>query len=134
MARPATTILVVEDDSHLRGFYGTALRVAGYDVITARDGAHALHQIEIAPPAAVVLDLGLPQVSGHDVAQELRVREELRAIPIVVVTGSNRVNEGDFNCVLRKPVTADALTTAVDKCLASNVRKSARPAARNASQ
>jgi DNA-binding response OmpR family regulator len=124
-ARPSATILVVEDDPHLRAFYRSALLLAGYRVLTARDGADALHQIEIAPPAAVVLDIGLPHVSGHDVAQELRQREDLPRIPILVVTGGD-VNEDDFDCVLRKPVTADALMTAVEKCLAAAKLKKRR--------
>jgi CheY-like chemotaxis protein len=122
-ARGPATILVVEDDSQLRALFRTALTVAGYRVLTASDGIDALHQIEIAAPAAVVLDLGLPRVSGHDVAGELRGQHGLRDIPIVVVTGESNVNDDDFDCVLRKPITAEALLTAVAKCLAAKARR-----------
>jgi DNA-binding response OmpR family regulator len=67
-----------------------------------------------------VLDLGLPRLSGEDVLRELRVRADTRNVPIVIVTGHDVVdlNEDELVCVLRKPITTDALVTAVRNCLA----------------
>ncbi len=90
--------------------------LGGYSVITANDGIEALRHIDGYQPSAVVLDLGLPLLSGRDVGRELH--ENLQGIPVVVVTGSDApVDEREFPCVLRKPVTAEALIEAVERCL-----------------
>ena len=114
------TVLVVEDDRALRTFYRSALMIAGYSVVTAEDGIEALQTFEGYQPAAVVLDLGLPRMSGHDVTAELLANEKLRHIPIVIVTGGDvsEVDQKKFACVLRKPVTAESLIAAIQNCLA----------------
>ena len=120
MAGPAKTILVVEDDPHLRSFYRTALTLEGYVVREAGDGLHALHQIDRHPPDLVVLDLDLPNISGVSVRQEIAAHAHTREIPVVVVTGSTRdLAALDVACVLRKPVTLDRLVQSVRSCLTS---------------
>jgi DNA-binding response OmpR family regulator len=121
MALPSRqgTILLVEDDAAIRGLYQTALRVAGFDVIAVDDGFTALRWIEQERPTAVVLDLGLPRVSGRDVQRELHAHAETHDIPIVVVTGEDTddMDDSDVACVLRKPASPDALVAAVRRCL-----------------
>ncbi len=118
MRRPQT-ILVVEDDSDLRRLYRTALTVAGYTVREASDGLDALRMIDAEPPALVILDLGLPLISGETVLQEIAARAHTRQIPIVIVTGSTDSVEFDVACVLRKPATHDEVVDAVRRCLIS---------------
>lgn len=90
----------------------------GFAVVTAEDGFDALKAVEVTPPDAIVLDLGLPRLNGRDVARELTANAGTHHIPIVVVTGeSAEMNEADFDCVLRKPVTPDQLITAIHNCL-----------------
>ena len=65
-----------------------------------------------------MLDLGLPRLSGRDVRRELAAHIITENIPIVVVTGDTRdLDPTEFTCVLRKPVTAEALIDAVANCL-----------------
>ena len=114
LSRPL--VLVVEDDPTLCGFYRNALQIAGYAVATAEDGISALRQIDRSAPGAVVLDLGLPRLSGLDVGRE--VTAHLPGVPIVVVTGTTEaVDSAHFACVLRKPITASALIETVETCL-----------------
>ena len=109
-------VLVVEDDPTLCTFYRSALQIAGYKVITADDGISALRQIDGFTPEALVLDLGLPRLSGLDVGRE--VAAHLPQLPIVVVTGSaEEIDASAFACVLRKPITAVALIEAVEDCV-----------------
>lgn len=111
-------ILVVEDDPELRNLYRAALRSAGYAVFAVDDGIDALEYVEQTMPAAIVLDLGLPRLDGRDVQRELAAQGHTERIPIVVVTGQTEgINEGDFACVLRKPVEPEALVGAVQNCL-----------------
>jgi DNA-binding response OmpR family regulator len=112
------TVLVVEDDPALRRSYKTALTIEGFAVVTAEDGFDALQFVDRDPPDAIVLDLGLPRLDGRDVARELTANAGTQHIPIIVVTGdSAALNEGDFDCVLRKPVNSDELIDAIRKCL-----------------
>ena len=119
MARSAT-VLIVEDDPALRRMYRTTLALAGFDVLEADDGLVALHLLDYRPPDVVVLDLMLPTMSGLVVQQEIAAHAHTRNIPIVVVTGSDlSLDHLDIPCVLRKPVTPEALIDAVKSCLAS---------------
>jgi CheY-like chemotaxis protein len=112
------TVLVVEDDSDLRRLFRLALSLGGYVVQQASDGLEALQLIETSPPDLVVLDLGLPSVSGLLVQQEIAAHAHTRHIPIVVVTGSTMDVPG-VPCVLRKPVLPGKLLEVVATCLAS---------------
>jgi DNA-binding response OmpR family regulator len=113
--------LIVEDDDELRRMFRLALAFEGFQVFEARDGATALREIDQGPPDIIILDLGLPGVSGHDVVCELTSRAETSRIPIVVVTGAgDNLDHLDVACVLRKPITSDQLTDTVRRCLATD--------------
>jgi CheY-like chemotaxis protein len=111
-------VLIVEDDERLRAMYRDALMVSGFLVVGVADGIEALRFVDGTAPAAVVLDLGLPRVSGRDVQRELAAHPQTRDIPIVVVTGeSTEIDHLRFDCVLRKPIDPADLVEAVQKCL-----------------
>ncbi|OFW14866.1 MAG: hypothetical protein A3H29_14470 [Acidobacteria bacterium RIFCSPLOWO2_02_FULL_67_21] len=113
------TLLVVEDDHALRELYRATLIAAGYAVVAVEDGIDALRYVDGRIPSLIVLDLALPRLAGHDVQRELASRAETRHIPIIVVTGTDTrdLRVTDFDGVLRKPVTTDALVAAVDRGL-----------------
>ena len=116
----ARRILIVEDDADLRRMFRTALSFAGYRVLEAGDGMHALGILDRDPPDLVILDLGLPLVSGQVVQQEIAAQAHMRDIRVVVVTGMPGSHEEmKVACVLRKPVSPDELIEAVRKCLIS---------------
>ena len=113
-------ILIVEDDRDLREFYRSALTAEGYAVVAVEDGFDALRVIDGATlPTAVVLDLELPRLGGRDVYRELRDHAETSIIPIVIVTGSDTrdLDPAHFACILKKPISADALIQAVRRCI-----------------
>ena len=112
-------VLIVEDDASLRELYRTALRNAGFAVVAVDDGLSALHLIESQRPRAVVLDLELPRLGGLDVHQELKSRPDTQQIPVIVVSGqdTSALDQADFACILRKPITMDQLIAAVQRCL-----------------
>lgn len=119
----AQRILIVEDDEDLRAAFRIALVIAGYEVLEAGDGLDALRIVDHSPPDLIVLDFMLPNVGGDVVWQELATHVFTRSIPIVMVTGSARdLSSFDVACVLRKPVTPDALVNTVRNCLANPVR------------
>ena len=84
-----TRVLVVDDEPGLRRALAINLRARGYEVDVAADGRSAL-QAAARPPDVVVLDLGLPDMDGHEVIAGLR---GWTAVPIIVL--SARAGEAD---------------------------------------
>ena len=123
------TILVVEDDRALRELYRTVLREAGYEVGAVEDGTDALRRIEHWTPDVVVLDLALPHLDGRDLRHELRARPETRDVPVVIVTGTDTsdLDQKDFAAILRKPIDADALVSAVNAAVSGARRAATEP-------
>ena len=117
---PRKTLLVVEDDDDLRTYFRDVLSSHGFEVKEAGGGLEALQSIDTSPPDVVVLDLVMPHVTGIDVLQELRAHAHTRGIPVVVVTGTNVIEDIDADCVLRKPVLAGPLLNAIARCTAPN--------------
>lgn len=114
------TILIVDDDADLRRMFRTALTFAGFRVLEAGDGLHALQVLDRDPPDLVVLDLGLPLLSGQVVQKEIAAQAHLRHIRVVVVTGMSGPHADlEVACLLRKPVSPEDLVGTVRTCLAS---------------
>jgi len=84
MTAPAIRILVVDDEPPIRRFLRTSLTAQGYDVLEAEDGATALALMRRNAVDLVVLDLGLPDMDGHEVIRALR--DSGSSIPIVVLS------------------------------------------------
>jgi CheY-like chemotaxis protein len=121
----APAVLVVEDDAPAREFYRTVLTGCGYRVTAVEDGLDALRHVDAGgAPDVVVLDIGLPRLSGHDVKRELQSHPRTRRTPIVVVTGMDpqTLDPAEFPAVVRKPVSSDALLDAVALCVMSGPR------------
>ena len=123
---PQRSILIVEDDHDLRRMFRLALTVAGYSVSESADGINALRFIELMKPDMIVLDLGLPLLSGLDVQKEIAAHAQTRNILVVVVTGSaTRLDDSGVHCILRKPVSPDYLVHVVGHCFAAQSTRTA---------
>ena len=66
------TILVIEDEAHIATMLRYNLEKAGFAVIEVESGDEALNQIAEHKPDAVLLDWGLPGVSGYEVCRQIR--------------------------------------------------------------
>jgi len=80
-------ILVVDDEQEIVSSVSDYLREAGYRPIAAFDGESALSAFEAEGPELVILDLGLPNMSGIDVAREIRRHSQ---VPIVMLTARSQ--------------------------------------------
>jgi two-component system, OmpR family, KDP operon response regulator KdpE len=80
---PQPKILVVDDEPPIRKLLRMGLSSQGYDVLEAPDGKSAL-ELLAKKPALVILDLGLPDIDGHDLLRRIRLRQE--ALPIIVLS------------------------------------------------
>ncbi|HTI36423.1 MAG TPA: ATP-binding protein [Vicinamibacterales bacterium] len=87
--RDATTmrILIVEDNGDARELLSEALASKGHEVRTASDGPAAFHVLEEWQPDVALLDIGLPGMTGHDVARRVRANPQLRHVALVALTG-----------------------------------------------
>ena len=80
------TVLVVDDDPHIREVVRFALDKAGYAVVEAGDGNEALERFGEAEPDLVVLDILMPEMDGTDVCRALRARS---TVPIVFLSSKD---------------------------------------------
>lgn len=81
-------ILIVDDDEQVRGFLRRLLLRSGYTVEESGTAAGAMELVRANPPDLVLLDLHLPDRSGHEVLEEIRAEPATRLLPVVMLTGS----------------------------------------------
>lgn len=83
---PRRRILVVDDSVMTRTLERSILEAAGYDVVVAADGQQALDLLRVTAVDAVVSDVEMPRMSGLDLTAAIRQDEQLRHLPVVLVT------------------------------------------------
>ncbi len=124
-----TTILLVDDSKFLRLATERALVRAGYSVITATDGEHALEIARKKRPDLILLDMLLPKMTGPDVLKALKKDPATAGIAVVVFTGLSQKNamrlEQDGACAFleKSALGLDKGCEAFLEALAGIVRK-----------
>ena len=79
-------VLIVEDDADINATLAEALRVAGYDAVSAWTGEAALDEVERRCPDLVLLDQMLPDLDGLDICRRLRGAPRTKRVPIIFLT------------------------------------------------
>jgi putative nucleotidyltransferase with HDIG domain len=79
------TILVVDDEESIRGVVGEYFRRRGYEVITAGDGAEALHILQRGGIDCCFTDINMPGMNGLELAERIHLTD--RSLPVIVMTG-----------------------------------------------
>ena len=83
-------ILLIDDEESIQQTLGAVLPVAGYTVYQAREGKEGVRRVPLVRPDLVLLDLGLPDMDGRDVIQQLRERS---IAPIIVISVRDEESE-----------------------------------------
>ncbi|MFB6450854.1 response regulator [Bradyrhizobium tunisiense] len=83
MSAAPIKVLVIDDEPPIRKLLRMGLTTQGYEILEASNGKIALEKL-VEEPALIILDLGLPDVQGHELLRTLRARNE--AVPIVVLS------------------------------------------------
>jgi DNA-binding response OmpR family regulator len=83
------TILVVDDDADIRRFVEMNLRLEGYRVVTAADGAMALAMVATEVPDLVLLDVMMPGLDGIEVTRRLRADSRTSTLPVIMLTAKS---------------------------------------------
>ena len=103
MATPITlpmkkTVLVIDDQPFFLNMLQSLLKGNGYSVLTASSGAEGLAQARQHKPDLILLDVEMREMDGFTVCQKLREDEELKQIPVIILTATQdkKLNEKAF--------------------------------------
>jgi len=113
--RRMARVLVVDDNEDAAESLGALLRMMGADVQVAQDGWTALEIFDAFNPAAVFLDLGMPDMDGFEVAHQIRSRPNAKDTVLIALTGwsqerdKRRTAEAGFDRHLAKPADLETL-------------------------
>jgi len=88
-----TTILVAEDERDIRELIAFTLKYHGFEVISAENGEQALQLAAEAKPDLLLLDVRMPRLSGYEVCQKVKEREDMRHIPVVFLSAKGQESE-----------------------------------------
>jgi len=137
-AEPATTggpaaergersvrLLVVDDNVDAADAIGTLLSLNGYDVATANDPDEAMKRAAAFDPDVILLDIGLPGMTGYELARKLHGQRVSARAKLIAITGygqpgdTDQAREAGFAGYLVKPVDLDQLHARIDAILGS---------------
>jgi CheY-like chemotaxis protein len=114
-------ILVVDDNEDLRQIFATTIRFFGYQISEARSGGEAIEKAIFAKPSLILLDLGLPDMTGIDAARAIKKNRATADIPIIACTAygsgekmeeARRAGMVDY---LQKPILAALMRAKIEE-------------------
>jgi len=117
-------VLVVDDNVDAAETMALLLEALGYKSSVAHGGLPAIEAVKAQDPDVVLLDIGLPDLNGHEVARRLRA-EMINPPPLIAITGYGQASDRDtsleagFRAHLTKPVDVDKLTALLEQLLES---------------
>ena len=118
---PGATIVVVEDNADSREMLCELLQMSGYHCRTAANGAEALKVIEEVHPDIAIMDVGLPEMDGYELARRVRQFRQKGDLCLIALTGygqpSDRAQsaEAGFDAHLVKPIQVDQLLSLLER-------------------
>jgi len=129
-SEPTTTprrILIVDDNTDAASSLATLLKLTGNETRTAQDGLQAVEAAEQFRPDVVLLDIGLPKLSGYDACRRIREQPWGKKIMMVALTGwgqdddRRKSQDAGFHAHMVKPVDYSALMKLLSEREAANV-------------
>jgi signal transduction histidine kinase/ActR/RegA family two-component response regulator len=117
-------LVYVEDNADARTTMAELLRMSGYEVIEVADGASTLPAVLAAQPDVVIMDIGLPDINGYEVARRLRADPLTRSIALIALTGYGQFRDkqaaelAGFNAHLVKPAALYEIIQSIEEVLA----------------
>ncbi|HEX9263422.1 MAG TPA: response regulator [Candidatus Binatia bacterium] len=119
-------ILIVEDNSDCRELLALVLRRSGYEIAEAATGLAAIEQAAATHPDLILMDLGLPGITGDEATARLKADPATKDIPVIVNTAFHKGTLIDRAIavgaaeILHKPISFEALREVVRRYLSSN--------------
>jgi CheY-like chemotaxis protein/two-component sensor histidine kinase len=127
----AKRVLVVDDNEDAGELLGFMLEQEGFEPVIVNDGPAALRVAESVTPSVVILDIGLPGMSGYEVAKRLREQSSLSDTAIIALSGwgspedKRRAIDAGFDLHLTKPVFLEELRQALGAVTPPEARRHA---------
>jgi CheY-like chemotaxis protein len=121
--RERRQVLVVDDHEDAADVLAAFFKSHGYETHTACDGESALREAQRLAPDAIVLDIGLPDIDGFEVARRLRADPRTRDAVLLALTGwsqesdKRRAVEAGFDHHMTKPASPPALERLLSEAL-----------------
>ncbi len=116
---PKSTVLLIEDNADSREMMAMLLGMLGYKVLEAANGEQGLKLARREQPAIAVVDIGLPDMDGYEVARQLRTDTALQNMTLIALTGygqeadRQRALAAGFDSHLVKPLDMDVLVNTI---------------------
>jgi two-component system, OmpR family, phosphate regulon response regulator OmpR len=113
--RQRHTVLIIDDDDSLSEVLSHRLKKQGFHAVAAYSGRSGLAKAKAAPPSAIVLDLGLPDIDGLSICEQLADAPETCGVPILILSGKEELGivrqcrAAGCHYFLRKPYDPNAL-------------------------
>jgi CheY-like chemotaxis protein len=112
---------VADDNRDAGETLAMLLRLDGHEVYVANDGVEALELFARIQPEVAILDIGMPRLSGHEVARRIREQSSARPVTLIAVTGwgqkadKDRASASGFDHHFTKPVEPNVLSALLQK-------------------
>ena len=119
-------ILVIDDDPSVRDVVSRMLQKEGFRVATAANGSQGLAMARLLKPHVITLDIAMPELDGWQVLGQLKADEELRSIPVVLMTVLDERAKGlalEADDFLQKPVSKERLLEVIHRWLPASCPK-----------
>jgi len=125
------TVLIIDDEIHIRRLISQMLELAGYQVLEAASGPEALRLIEETRPDVITCDIFMPGMSGFDVLEALKSEPVTAEIPVIMLTAlgqekdTNRAMELGAADYVTKPFGTTKLAETIEQQLGREQRDDA---------
>jgi CheY-like chemotaxis protein len=123
------TVLIIEDEIHIRRLTVTVLELAGYRALEAANGPQALHLIHEKQPDVITCDITMPGMTGFEVLETIKSQPETADIPVIMLTAigqekdSVRAIEMGAADFITKPFSSTNLIETIERQLAARKNK-----------
>jgi CheY-like chemotaxis protein len=121
-AQKTVKILWVEDDKFLSNILSKKFLSLGYNLIKANNGAEALRLVENETPDIIMLDIIMPDISGFDVLQKLKMQDRFKKIPFIMLSNLSSASDiekskklGAVGFIVKAAVSLDEIVAQVEK-------------------
>lgn len=117
------TVLIIDDEIHIRRLIAQMLELAGYRVLEAASGPEALRLIEGTVPDVITCDIFMPGMTGFDVLEALKSQPDTAKIPVIMLTAlgqerdTNRAMQLGAADYVTKPFGSTKLTETIERQL-----------------
>jgi CheY-like chemotaxis protein len=115
------TVLIVDDNEHLREILAAMLKYSGYEIVEAATGSEAIQKAAVAQPNLILLDLDLPDIKGFEVAKRIKATPTTSHIPIIACSASSGLESRDEALqagmveYLQKPIPFSVMMEIIEK-------------------